>query len=68
MTVMEQYQAATQTRDFLTRWGLKQKFVAETCKIPETVFSGFINGKLALSSNQLARVIAYINDYVRRNK
>ena len=67
MTIMEQYEFAKQTKDFLTRWGLKQKFVAETCSIPETVFSGFLNGKQALSSNQLIRVIEYTDEYVRRN-
>lgn len=67
MTIMEQYEFAKKVKGFLTRWGLKQKFVAETCNIPETVFSGFLNGKQALSTNQLARVTGYINEYVRRN-
>ncbi len=67
MKAVEQTGIALQTREFLMRWGLKQKFVAETCGIPETAFSGFINGKLALSRNQLARVTSYMNDYESRN-
>lgn len=67
MKAVEQTGIALQTREFLTRWGLKQKFVAKTCGIPETAFSGFINGKLALSDKQLSRVVAYVNDYEQRN-
>ena len=67
MKAVEQTGIALQTREFLMRWGLKQKFVAEMCGIPETAFSGFINGKLALSRNQLARVTSYMNDYESRN-
>lgn len=67
MKAVEQTRFALQTREFLAHWGLKQKFVAETCGIPETVFSAFINGKLALSVNQLARITTYMNDYKSRN-
>lgn len=67
MTVMEQQATAGKVKSFLTQWGLKQKFVAERCQIQETAFSLFINGKLALSAKQLERVVAYIDDYVRRN-
>lgn len=67
MTVMEQYKTAEDIKVFLSRWGLKQKYVAEICQIPEKVFSRFLTGKLALSENQLVRVISYINDYEQRN-
>lgn len=65
--LFEQYETATDTREFLTQWGLKKKFVASICGIPETVFSKFINGKMALNNQQLARLIAYTDEYIRRN-
>nr|DAL75911.1 MAG TPA: structural protein [Caudoviricetes sp.] len=64
---MTQMETAKRTKLFLAQWGLKQKFVAKTCKIPETIFSEFINGKAALNSAQHERVSAYIEDYERRN-
>lgn len=67
MTLYEQYSVATKTKDFLSRWGLKKKYVAKVCGIPETEFSRFINGKLALNSCQLTRVTEYVDDYTRRN-
>lgn len=67
MTAVEQYQVAEQTKEFLAKWGLKKKFVARTCGIPEGVFSKFINNKVALSGKQLERVTSYTSDYVRRN-
>lgn len=67
MTVMEQCKTAEDIRVFLSKWGLKQKFVAKTCGIPETAFSRFVTGKLALSDKQIARVVAYMNDYEKRN-
>lgn len=67
MTVMEQHPIAEQTKEFLGKWGLKQKFVAKTCNIPEPSFSQFVNGSLALSEKQLGRVMAYTSDYIRRN-
>lgn len=62
-----QLEIAKYTKQFLIEWGLKQKFVARTCVIPETVFSEFLNGKVTLSSAQLERVTAYVEDYERRN-
>ena len=63
----EQRPAANQTRQFLVQWGLKQKYVAAVCQIPESVFSQFLNAQLALSPAQLARLVAYMDDYRRRN-
>ena len=59
--------AADQTKRFLAQWGLKQKYVAAACQIPESVFSQFLNAQLALSPAQLARIMAYLDDYLRRN-
>lgn len=67
MTILEQYSAAEKTKAFLTRWGLKSKFVAEACQIPETAFSKFLNNKAALTDKQVERITAYVDDYVRRN-
>lgn len=67
MTMMEQKKVAEQTKAFLSQWGLKHKFVAEKCKIPGTVFSSFIHGRLALSDRQLSRIEQYTSDYLRRN-
>lgn len=67
MTAVEQYPIAEETKAFLSKWGLKKKFVARMCGIPEGVFSKFINNKVALSSKQLERVTFYTSDYVRRN-
>lgn len=62
-----QLPVANQTRKFLAQWGLKQKYVAAACQIPESVFSQFLNAQLALSPAQLARIMAYMDDYLRRN-
>ena len=58
---------ADQTKQFLAKWGLKQKYVAAVCQVPEGVFSQFLNEQLVLSPGQLARVVAYMEDYHRRN-
>ena len=62
-----QLEIAKNTRQFLTKYGLKQKFVAKICMIPETTFSEFLNGKIVLNSAQIERIIAYVEDYKRRN-
>lgn len=67
MTVRDQYEVAEQTKEFIDKWGLKKKYVAATCSIPEVVFSSFINGRLALSERQISRIVEYTTDYVRRN-
>ena len=67
MTILEQTAISEHTREFLSQWGLKQKFVAKACGISEPVFSKFINGKIALSPNQIGRVVVYMNDYEHRN-
>jgi len=63
----EQYQVAEQAREFLITWGLKQKFVAETCQLPAKVFSKFLTHRLALSKTQTQRVVDYMADYAQRN-
>ena len=65
--VTEQEQLANETKAFLVRWGLKAKYVASVCVISQKVFSQFMNHKLALSQNQLNRLMAFISDYERRN-
>lgn len=67
MTVIEQYDVAKKTNEFLAHWGLKKRFVAKTCGIPETSFYKFVNGKGALSDQQFERVVEYTSDYARRN-
>lgn len=66
--MLEQSNVADKTRDFLQCWGLKGKFVAATCYIPERIFSRFLNHKTALTSNQLKRLESYMDDYERRNR
>ena len=56
MTAVEQYPIAEETKAFLAKWGLKKKFVARMCGIPEGVFSKFINNKVALSSNLFCKL------------
>lgn len=65
--LIEQEQAANDTKVFLMRWGLKAKYVAEVCELSPKVFSQFINHKLALSKNQINRLMGFITDYERRN-
>ncbi len=65
--ITEQEQLANETKAFLVRWGLKAKYVANVCVISQKVFSQFMNHKLALSQNQLNRLMAFISDYERRN-
>lgn len=63
----EQYQVVEHTRKFLDTWGLKQKYVASVCQIPEQVFSKFLTCQRTLSAAQLRRVLDYMEDYKRRN-
>ena len=65
--LLEQERAANETKEFLRRWGLKGRYIASVCEINEKTLSRFINHKLALTSIQLARLLAYIADYERRN-
>lgn len=64
----EQENLADETKSFLIRWGLKSRYVAEVCDIPERTLSRFVNHKLALSDMQLARLEYYIADYELRNR
>ena len=41
MTLIEQAKTIEYTRAFLNKWGLKQKYVAQTCLIPEKSFLDF---------------------------
>lgn len=66
--MIEQCNVAEKAKDFLQRWGLKGKFVAATCYIPERIFSRFLNHKTALSSKQLQRLENYMEDYEQRNR
>lgn len=65
--LQKQEQLATEVREFLGKWGLKAKFVAERAQIDEQSFSKFVNHKLALPDYQIAQLKAYIQDYERRN-
>jgi len=65
--LLEQARIANETRDFLSHWGLKAKYVANKCDLNPKVLSLFMNHKLALSQNQLNRLISYITEYERRN-
>lgn len=66
--MLEQCNIAEKTKDFLQCWGLKGKFVAAKCYIPEQIFSRFVNHKLALTENQLKRLMEYMADYEQRNR
>lgn len=63
----EQEQLAAETREFLSRWGLKAKYVAEQVQIDEKSFSKFVNHKLALPDYQVLQLRNYVEDYERRN-
>ena len=65
--LMEQYQAAEQTKTFLLKWGLKKSHMAKACNLSADVFSKFLNHRLALGRGQLSTVKGYMNEYVRRN-
>lgn len=63
----DQQSTADQLHKFLQTWGLKAKFVAQTCTISENIFSKFMSKKVALSTNQLSRVQHFMEDYIHRN-
>lgn len=63
----QQRQVAERTNAFLTQWGLKQMYVAEACRLSQTVLSKFLHHKLSLSKGQLSRLITYMSDYEKRN-
>lgn len=64
---IEQYEVADRMKVFFKTWGLKQRFVAETCGIDANIFSKFMNHVAILSEKQMNRLIAYEKDYIRRN-
>ena len=64
----EQEALADRTKDFLNRWGLKAKYVAEVCNIHEKVFSKFTNHHVTLSKSQLQRLTGYMAEYEERMK
>ncbi len=66
--ILEQVSVADETRAFLQRWGLKGKYVAGVCFIPERIFSRFMTHKVALTANQLMRLKNYMFDYEQRNQ
>lgn len=66
--LLEQEAVAEQTREFLVHWGLKSKFVAATCGISPNILSKFLNHKIALSNNQLNRLVTYMESYISRNE
>ena len=63
----EQEALANRTKDFLNKWGLKAKYVAEVCNVSPKVLSQFMNHKLALSIGQKNRLICFVTEYERRN-
>ena len=63
----EQEALANRTKDFLNKWGLKAKYVAEVCDVSPKVLSQFMNHKLALSNSQKNRLICFVTEYERRN-
>lgn len=65
--LLEQEKIANDTRSFLTRWGLKAKYVANKCNINPKIFSQFTNHRLTLSNNQLQRLVSFITEYEKRN-
>lgn len=67
MEIVEQNVISSRVKSLLTRYGLKQNFIADTCKIRRPDFSMFMHSKLALSDRQIGRVIDFIDDYERRN-
>ena len=64
---LKQCEVADRTKEFLNTWGLKQRFVAETCMIDVNIFSKFMNHAAVLSEKQINRLTIYLDDYVRRN-
>jgi len=67
MKLNEQEILASRTKEFLQSWGLKAIYVSKQCRINPRIFSAFINNHVTLSSNQIARLSFYMEDYERRN-
>lgn len=64
--LLEQEKLANETRAFLENYGLKGKYVAGKCGLCPHILSKFINHKIALSQNQLNRLVSFIEEYQRR--
>lgn len=62
----EQIIIANSTKEFLKRFGLKAIFVADSINVKQHIFSKFLCGTRVLTSNQLARLQAFISDYENR--
>lgn len=65
--LLEQETLANHTKEFLKRWGLKAKYVAEVCDVSPKVLSQFVNHKMVLSNSQKNRLIHFVTEYERRN-
>ena len=66
--LLEQKAIAEQVREFLGHWGLKAKFVANTCGISPNILSKFLNHRVTISNNQLNRLVLYMESYISRNE
>lgn len=54
--------------EFIAKYGIAKKWLAEKVKIPYKEFSMFINGRLILPTSKYERLFDFIDDYeIRMN-
>ena len=66
MTIMEQLPLMQRTNNFLNRYGMKVKYLADRTKNTPKVLSTFVHGKTVLYAPQLQRLTAFMDEWDRR--
>lgn len=65
--IEQQMSVASRVKDFLTRSGLKARFVASQIGVDERTFSRFVHHKTILDNDRYGQLVDYIDNYQRRN-
>lgn len=66
MTIQQQEPLIKRTNDFIKKYGVSKKWLAEKTGITAQKFSYFCNSRFALSASQHDRLVAFLDEYQRR--
>lgn len=66
MTIQQQEPLIKRTNDFIKKYGVSKKWLAEKAGITVQKFSYFCNSRFALSANQYDHLVAFLDEYQRR--
>lgn len=66
MTIIEQQPIIKRTQNFIDRYDMKVKYLANKTNIPQNNLSKFISGKAILYIPQYERLTAFMDEWDRR--